>query len=57
MIRLDYTSESVVAVCSLCPWRTLAFDRPSAWRSARRHEQRSHPESRQATKAAGHAGA
>lgn len=54
MIRLDYTAESVVAVCSSCGWRTLTFDRSSAWRSARRHEQRAHPESRQATKAACH---
>lgn len=55
MIRLDYTSVSVVAVCSSCGWRSLAFDRADAWRDARRHEQRTHPELRQATKAAGHA--
>lgn len=53
MIRMDFTQVTVVAVCS-CGWRTLAFDRPAAWRAARAHEQRAHPEDRQATKAAHH---
>ena len=50
MIRVDFTQFSCVAVCH-CGWRGLAGDRAEAWRLARSHEQRAHPESRQATKA------
>lgn len=51
MIRLDFTSHTVVAVCDLCPWRNIGPDRLTVWRLAAAHEKTVHPETTQAQQA------
>lgn len=51
MIRLDFTSHSVVAVCDQCTWRIIGPDRLSAWRLSASHEKTVHPETTQAQQA------
>jgi len=50
-VRIDFTQNSSVAVCS-CGWRTITTTRPDAWKLAATHEQRVHPGTQQAAKAA-----
>ncbi|UVK60156.1 hypothetical protein SEA_SERIALPHILLER_3 [Arthrobacter phage SerialPhiller] len=52
MIRLDATQFSVVAVCSLCPWRSLAGDRLTGAERGRRHNATDHPNDQQTAAAA-----
>lgn len=47
-VHLDYTSHSVVWVCSDCHTRGIALDRGEAWRAGATHQHHRHPESRQA---------
>lgn len=51
MIRLDFTTCSVVAVCDQCFWRWLATDRAAAWSAAAQHEKSAHPDLTQAQQA------
>ncbi len=52
MIKLDSTSNSVVVLCTECPfWYGFAFTRKEGWEVGRGHEVRAHPGATQATKA------
>jgi len=51
-IRLDSTKISVVVTCDDCPhWRAFQFTKLEAWQSAAAHEERVHPERKQARQA------
>lgn len=53
-IKLDFTQESIVVVCDVCPsWRVIRFDRVAAWGAAADHERESHDGQKQATLAFG----
>lgn len=52
MIRVDVSAVSIVVACSRCHWRTMADDRPGAWRLGLRHDLAIHPEDRPAIHAA-----
>lgn len=41
--KIDASATSVVAVCLVCPWRSIADDRLTALRQYRHHELRAHP--------------
>ncbi|PPH46996.1 hypothetical protein C5D09_06350 [Rathayibacter sp. AY1C9] len=52
MIKLDFTTHSVVVACDKCPWwSAFAFDREEGWRTARRHELAFHEGDQQALRA------
>lgn len=52
MLSLDFTQNSVVIVCSACPWWSgFAFDRVEGWTRANGHERAFHPDETQAFKA------
>lgn len=49
-VTLDCTQHSIVLVCTICglAWRGFAFDKLDAWTRAAAHEERAHPDLRQA---------
>lgn len=51
-IKLDYTSLSVVVVCTDCPWwYGFGFDREDGWVTGTRHQSNVHPGENQAATA------
>lgn len=55
-VRLDFTRESVVVWCDLCPpFAECALDRLGAWRLGAAHEEFVHPSFRQARHSLWHA--
>lgn len=52
MLKLDFTTNSVVITCSRCSWWSgFAFDRIEGWTRAAAHEAAFHPSDEQARKA------
>ena len=43
MIRVDYTAESIVIICTSCDWRTMADTRMAGWRQGLAHQRAVHP--------------
>lgn len=44
MIKLDYTQESTVVICTDCPgWSRGADSKPAGWALGARHQAEQHP--------------